>query len=170
MERTQQILKTMISSVLCVLLVVVPLCVQFTLISVFPDLESVSLILCVCGGIQTMISAYGGSLMGLFMTQRKLCVDWQLWWPSIYSFEYLISPGYMIYCFLPWELASAVYSWCASGPRINLILPWFVHLMIYLPLPCYFIFGAVGLALAKSTEEPKLVIEVGSDSESSFSV
>jgi hypothetical protein len=120
----------------------------------------------VCGILQSIVAIYGGIKLGMAIYAscgNNCCCNSQsdteitnsnkiwgeFWCGGITEFKSLLSGGYII-CFLPqWFVTNAIISWVIVNHKV--ILPYYVHLMIYMPLLAYPTFIFIGCAIKKAS-------------------
>ncbi len=115
-----------------------------------------------CAIIQIIISIYGGIKLGTDWYKSKSIPDQHnticrnIWCGSFTDYNSLFSAGYIIYMLPQWWLTNAIIAWVLSGN--NIILPFYVHLMIYIPLLIYCPIVFMGYAFAKTAENEYSII------------
>ena len=116
-----------------------------------------------CAIIQIIISIYGAIKLGTGWYQHKngpsekdICGN--MWCGSFTDYNSLFSAGYVVYMLPQWILTNMITLWVLSDSVNNIILPFYVHLMIYIPLLIYLPVVFMGYAFAKTAENEYSVI------------
>jgi hypothetical protein len=119
--------------------------------------EHSGIMVLICGIVQTIIAAHGGIRLSLAMydccttknpkkDNDKHCAAFWCGRPT--DFSTLLSGGYIVYALPPWFLTNAIISWVIINNKV--VLPFYTHLMIYMPLIAYPTFIFVGYAIKKA--------------------
>src|SRR5439155_4487718 len=111
-----------------------------------------------CGTLQTLLAIYGGLKCGFLIYESCNCkkgddksICDSFWCGSITDFNSLLSGGYLIYFLPQWVITNAIISWVVINNKV--ILPFYVHIMIYMPLLVYPTFIFVGYSIKKAVSQ-----------------
>jgi hypothetical protein len=134
-------------------------------------LEHKILTIVVCGSLQTLVSIYGGVIMGIMWgkccgfahgkkknkkSEDELCQE--TWCGCPTNYKSLFSAGYVIYWLPGWVATNMIISWALLGA--GHALPLHAHIMTYLPLLTYLPFAFAGCAYEKAIEDEGEYVEI----------
>ena len=153
---------TIITAFLFMFLILCPSVIEIVIVTqLSKDLKYI--VVLVCGCITTLIAIIGGFKLGASIP--KCCADkcdgpccafWCGTTEDVPNCSSILSPGYIIYSLPQWIVTNMITSWALLGDGI--ILHFYVHLMIYMPLLMYPIFIFVGWAYEKATKSDYIEI------------
>ena len=135
------------SAFISVSLIIFPWVIEIILIT--QQLDQAKLItLIVCGSVQTIISIFGGFMMGFEITKSKDArFDCSFFHNPGLSYKYFLNPHYIITILIPWILTNMIISWVLNSHNH---LPVYVHIMVYMPILIYLPLLFMGCAFVKS--------------------
>jgi len=156
----------MLSAFIYVSLIIFPWVAEIILVTQ-QTLEHKIITLVVCGSLQTLVSIYGGLIMGIIWgkccglghskkktktaktTEDELCRE--AWCGCPTDYKSLFSAGYVIYWLPEWIATNLIISWALLGAGHS--LPLYAHIMIYMPILVYLPFAFAGCAFEKAMED-----------------
>lgn len=165
-----RIVGRMFSGFMYIFLIIFPWVTEIILVSQ-QTIEHKIITLVVCGSLQTLVSIYGGIIMGI--TWGKCCgfahgkkknshkedeLCRETWCGCPTNYKSLFSSGYVIYWLPLWVATNMIISWAILGA--GHALPLYAHIMTYLPLLVYLPFAFAGCACQKAMEDESEYIEI----------
>lgn len=139
--------------------IICPFIIESIVLSEQNSLSDKQLTLLICSSIQTLISMWGGYKLGILARRLNSYDEFtecnKFWCTSITNIGSLLSGGYVIYSLPSWIVTNMIASWVISSKNV---FPWYVHLMIYMPLIVYVPFFGVGYATHKAIDDCDLKI------------
>jgi len=122
------------------------------------SLEHRALVVLVCGILQTLIAIYGGFKCGILIYEscnakngkdQSFCNGF--WCGSITDLKTLFTGGYIIYFLPQWIVTNAIISWVIINHSV--ILPYYIHIMVYMPILIYPISLFIGYSSEKAMSQ-----------------
>lgn len=141
--------------------IICPLIIELIVLSYQTSFYDKQMTLLICGTIQTIVAMWGGYKLGIFVremhdvddeyVEREKCT--KIWCTPITNIRSILSAGYVVYSLSSWILTNIIASWVVSYKQV---MPWYIHLMVYMSLIVYVPFLAIGYATQKAIEECEL--------------
>lgn len=137
-----------------------PWITEIIIVSQIPPESSATVVL-VCGVLQTIIAIYGSIRLGMTIfdtckSSNKEKGEWNDFWycGRCTNFKSLVSGGYVVYALPQWFLTNAIISWILIDQK-KIILPFYVHLMVYTPGLAYIVCIFIGFAIGSAMDQCK---------------
>ena len=156
--------ESMLCAFLYISLIVFPTIIESILLAQQTS-ENQIITLLICGIIQTILSINASFRWG-FMSRNseKYHEEDQsneyfnkVWCKPITKYDSLFSTSHIVYLLPQWIVTNMISSWALVDHDI--ILPWYVHLLIYAPLIVFIIFFTIGFQVQGYSNNDTLVPE-----------
>ena len=158
-------IKMVLSAFMYIFMILFPWIIEITIASQI-SFEKTAIVVLVCGILQTVIAIYGGFQLGTLISQKDkkwrfyndesdkkddIDICGSFWCESPTDFSTLLTGGYIIYCLPQWIVTNIIISWVLSHKLF--ILPFYVHMMIYMPILLYPTSVFVSYSMKKAMSE-----------------
>lgn len=129
--------------------IVFPSIIEIIVVTQLP-VEQKQYVLLICGSILILGAMYGGIKLGMDIKTDQIGED-ATWCGKPSKYNSLFTSGYMVYTLPQWTLANMIMPW-AIADKIT-TLPFYVHLMVYMPLMIYLTILVIGCAIPEIKTE-----------------
>ena len=156
-------IKMVFSAFMYIFMILFPWIIEIIIVSQI-SFEKTAIAVLVCGILQTVIAIYGGFQLGTLIYEKGKKYDESdkkddddidicesFWCESPTDFSTLLTGGYIIYFLPQWIVTNIIISWVLSHKFF--ILPFYIHLMIYMPLLLYPTSVFVSYSMKKAMSE-----------------